>query len=165
MSKLYLKHSILTRSNTITTHNKFLWMFFTSVFFPFTAFLTKFLMGYLDTKRFDDIRCWQIQTVWILCSQMHVFGLINSSPNAQRNLKRAWEEPSLSANVGRIWYKTYVLYANISKMFKKKTPDQNMSCYIYCSINTSFGFILKFNYFRFTAFCNISSMVEWVLIP
>ena len=77
------------------------------------------MIDYLDAKTFDDIRCWQIQTVWILCSQMHVFGLINSSPNAQRNLKRAREEPSLSANVGRIWYKTYVLYANISKMFKK----------------------------------------------
>ena len=140
-------------------------MFFASVFFPFTAFLRNLLIDYLDAKTFDDIRCWQIQTVWILCSQMHVFGLINSSPNAQRNLKRAREEPFLSANVGRIWYKTYVLYANISKMFKKKTRDQNMSCYMYCSINTSFGFIIKFNYFRFTAFCNISSMVEWVPIP
>ena len=43
------------------------------------------------------------------CALDYMFGLINSSPNPQRNLKRAQEEPTLLATSGHIWYKTYAL--------------------------------------------------------
>ena len=161
MSKLYLKiqfWSDLTQSqHTISSfecslqacffHSLHFWgIFWLIIWMP--KHLMTFVVGKFKPFGYCALKCTYL--VWLILHQ---------------TLKRAREEPSLSANVGRIWYKTYVLYANISKMFKKKTRDQNMSCYMYCSINTSFGFIIKFNYFRFTAFCNISSMVEWVPIP
>ena len=126
MSKLYLKHSILTRSNTIITHKSFC-MFFANVFFTFTAFLTNFSIFTSCGKwqrLFWDLFSLQIfwQVIWILralmafavgkfnpfahCALNCMFGLINSSPNTQRNFKRAREEPFLSATGGSIWYKT-----------------------------------------------------------
>ena len=52
-----------------------------------------------------------------------MFVLTNSSPNAQRNVKRAQEEPSLSATGGLILYEIYALLADISKMLQAMARD------------------------------------------